>query len=67
MANNSIFAWGASDPARKMALHIERGDGVFFYDRDGKKYIDWSSGAVCSNMGHTVPESVKKAAMDQFN
>lgn len=58
MDQSSIFSWGASDPLRKLAVHVERGDGVYYYDRDGKKYLDWSAGAVCNNLGHTVPESI---------
>ena len=49
MAESSIFSWGASDPLRKLAVHVERGEGVYYYDRDGKKYLDWSAGAVCNN------------------
>jgi taurine--2-oxoglutarate transaminase len=31
---------------------ITRGEGVYMYDTDGKKYVDMSSGLVCVNLGH---------------
>lgn len=35
-----------------------RAEGVYLYDDAGKQYLDWTSQAVCSNLGHTVPEQV---------
>jgi taurine--2-oxoglutarate transaminase len=64
MDQSSIFSWGASDGLRPLAVHVDKAEGVYYWDRDGKRYIDWSAGAVCSNLGHTVPESIKKAAID---
>ena len=34
---------------------IDRADGVWLYDTDGKGYIDGSSGAVVSLVGHNHP------------
>jgi len=31
---------------------IERGDGVYLWDSTGRRYLDGSSGAVASNIGH---------------
>lgn len=36
-------------------------------DDTGKKYIDWTSGAVCSNLGHTTPKPIKEAIMKQLD
>ncbi|KHF38927.1 aspartate aminotransferase family protein [Halalkalibacter okhensis] len=33
-----------------------RGEGIYLYDVDGKKYLDGSSGAVTASLGHGVPE-----------
>ncbi|ARI75839.1 aspartate aminotransferase family protein [Halobacillus mangrovi] len=35
------------------------GQGVFIYDKRGKKYLDGSSGAVTSSIGHAVPEIIE--------
>jgi adenosylmethionine-8-amino-7-oxononanoate aminotransferase len=39
---------------RKKLPLIDRGEGVYLYDKDGKKYIDGSSGALVSNLGHSL-------------
>ncbi|WP_093047327.1 aspartate aminotransferase family protein [Salipaludibacillus aurantiacus] len=41
------------------------GQGIYLYDKTGKKYIDGSSGAVTANIGHGIPEiadAMKKQA-----
>lgn len=50
---------------RKRLPFIDRGEGIYFYDQDGKKYIDASSGALISNLGHCmapVVEAMRKQA-----
>ena len=37
---------------------LRSGEGSYLYDDDGKQYLDWTSQAVCANLGHTVPQSV---------
>lgn len=34
---------------------VARAEGIYFWDRDGKRYIDGSSGAMVSNIGHGNP------------
>ncbi|GHF45504.1 aminotransferase family protein [Seohaeicola zhoushanensis] len=34
---------------------LERGEGVYMYGQDGKRYLDGSSGAMVSNIGHSNP------------
>lgn len=31
---------------------IEKGEGVYLYDEDGNRYLDFSSGAAVANLGH---------------
>jgi len=38
---------------------LEKGEGVFLYDVDGKKYFDFLSGYSAVNQGHCHPEIVK--------
>lgn len=42
------------------------GEGVYLYDDQGKQYLDWTSQAVCSNLGHDIPESIIQAAAYQM-
>jgi adenosylmethionine-8-amino-7-oxononanoate aminotransferase len=42
--------WAASDP-----LIIERGDGVYLYDSDGKRYLDGVGSLWCNVHGHRHP------------
>ncbi|MBI2154946.1 MAG: aspartate aminotransferase family protein [Candidatus Rokubacteria bacterium] len=35
---------------------IVRGEGVYLYDREGRRYLDGSSGAIVVTVGHGVPE-----------
>src|SRR4030066_897127 len=44
---------------RKALSLIENGKGIYLYDKDGKRYIDGSSGALISNIGHAVSPVIK--------
>ncbi|HEX8889043.1 MAG TPA: aminotransferase class III-fold pyridoxal phosphate-dependent enzyme [Pyrinomonadaceae bacterium] len=37
---------------------IERGEGVYIYDTEGKRYLDWASQLVNVNIGHSHPKVV---------
>lgn len=50
----SWSAQGAWNP-----IPIERGEGVYVYDANGKRYLDWSSQLVNVNLGHSHPHVVK--------
>lgn len=47
----SLFTWGASQAYADAALPVVRGDGIYLYDMDGRRYVDWNSGAMCANLG----------------
>ena len=57
----TMFSWsvqGASAP-----LHMKRGQGVFFWDGDDNKWLDFSSQLINLNVGHQHPkmlEAIKK-------
>jgi taurine--2-oxoglutarate transaminase len=40
-------------------ISMVRGEGVYFWDADGKRYIDWSSQLVNVNVGHGHPHVIK--------
>jgi adenosylmethionine-8-amino-7-oxononanoate aminotransferase len=41
---------------------VERGEGVYLYDTDGRRYLDGSGGAIVVNVGHGVREVVDAMA-----
>lgn len=45
---------------------VDRAEGIFFWDTDGRRYIDGSSGAMVSNIGHSNP-NVLAAMQAQMN
>lgn len=60
-----MLTWTHSDPAKDLP-RIVRAEGVYVWDAQGKKYLDWTSQAICVNLGHTVPETVLKAVETQM-
>lgn len=46
-------------------LPVEKAEGIYFWDYEGKKYADMSSLLVCSNLGHNnrvIAEAIKEQA-----
>jgi taurine--2-oxoglutarate transaminase len=46
----TLFSWSKQKGSNPIA--VERGEGVYLYDYDGKRYIDFSSGLMNVNIGH---------------
>ena len=46
---------------------LDRAEGIYMWDVDGKRYIDGSSGAMVSNLGHSNPAVLEamRAQMDK--
>ncbi len=42
-----------------MSLEIEKAEGVYLFDQQGKKYIDLISGIAVSNIGHCHPKVIE--------
>jgi 4-aminobutyrate aminotransferase len=40
---------------------VERGEGAYLYDADGKRYLDFTSGIGVTNTGHCHPDVVRAA------
>ena len=58
----TFFSWsvqGQIDP-----IPVVRAEGVYFWDADGKRYLDFASQLVNTNVGHQHPKVVK-AIQDQ--
>ena len=55
---NTPFDWNPGDPSRlfyqirQRRPLLDRAEGVYLWDRDGKRYLDGCSGAMVSNIGH---------------
>ena len=45
--------------AKNQRPMLERAKGIYMYDVQGKRYIDGSSGAMVSNIGHSNPRVIK--------
>jgi len=66
ISNNNeytLFSW--SKQAGNNPIAIEYGEGVYFYDYDGKRYLDFSSGLMNVNIGHGHPR-VTEAVVRQM-
>lgn len=63
--------WNPADPSRlfyqtrQRRPLLDRAEGVYLWDRNGKRYLDGCSGAMVSNIGHSNPR-VLKAMRDQM-
>ena len=60
---HTLFSWSKQrgiDP-----LSIQRAEGIYIYDQDGRRYLDFSSGLVCVNIGHGN-QRVTRAVVEQM-
>lgn len=62
--NYTLFSW--SKQSGLNPINVERAEGVYVYDRDGKRFLDFSSQLMNVNIGHGNPK-VKKAVMKQMD
>lgn len=53
--------------SRQPRPFLDRGEGIYLFDENGKRYIDGSSGAMVSNIGHSNPRvlNAMKTQMDR--
>ena len=52
-----IIPWAAQN-AVEPVIEMERGEGVYFYDTAGKRYLDFSSQLVNVNLGYQHPRVI---------
>lgn len=60
----TLFSWSRQKGINPIV--VEKGEGVYFYDYDGNRYLDFSSGLMNVNIGHGHPR-VARAVMQQMN
>ncbi|NTW33799.1 MAG: aminotransferase class III-fold pyridoxal phosphate-dependent enzyme, partial [Bacteroidetes bacterium] len=63
-----FFQHLAQTSEKPIALEIEKAEGMYLYDTDGKKYMDLISGISVSNTGHRHPYIVNaiKEQLDKY-
>ena len=59
---HTIYEWSAQ--AKVDPIPVARAEGVYFWTPEGKRFLDFNSQLMCSNIGHTHP-AVVKAIQDQ--
>ena len=64
-ANSTMLTWMPGKIKHGLPI-ITHGEGVYVYDKSGKQYLDWTSQAVCSNVGYDLPPAVKAAVVQQM-
>ena len=60
---HTIFSWSAQGAISPIPM--VRGEGIYFWDADGKRYVDMNSQLMCVNIGHgnrRVIEAIKRQA-----
>ncbi|MCZ2127284.1 MAG: aminotransferase class III-fold pyridoxal phosphate-dependent enzyme [Anaerolineales bacterium] len=58
----TFFSWSVQGQVNPIA--VEKAEGIYFWDADGKRYMDFSSQLMNTNIGHQHPKVVK-AIQDQ--
>ena len=58
----TFFSWSVQ--GQVSPIPVARAEGIYFWDTDGKRYIDFSSQLMNTNIGHQHPKVVK-AIQDQ--
>ena len=64
--SDSVMLTWAPGKARHNTPIISHGEGVYLYDDQGNKFLDWTSQAVCSNIGYTIPDSIVEGTVKQM-
>jgi len=59
---HNFWTWSAQ--ANVNPIPVERAEGVYFWDVNGKRYLDFNSMTMCSNIGHGNPKVIE-AIKDQ--
>jgi taurine--2-oxoglutarate transaminase len=60
---HTLFSWSARGAVNPIPM--VRGEGIYFWDAEGKRYIDMNSQLMCVNIGHgnrRVIEAIKRQA-----
>jgi putrescine aminotransferase len=63
-----FYDYVAQTSEMALGLEVERAEGVFIYDTQGKKYFDLNSGISVSSLGHRHPRVIQrvKEQLDKY-
>jgi len=53
----TFFSWSVQSTANPIPM--DKAEGVYFWDKDGKRYIDFSSQLMNMNIGHQHPKVIR--------
>ena len=53
----TLASWTAQQEWQPISM--VHGEGIYFWDADGKRYIDWSSQLINVNIGHANPHVIQ--------
>ena len=53
----TFFSWSVQGQVHP--IPVEKAEGVYFWDADGKRYLDFASQLVNTNVGHHHPKVVR--------
>ncbi len=54
---HTIYEWSAQ--SKVDPIPVARAEGVYFWTPEGKRYLDFNSQLMCSNIGHSHPKVVR--------
>jgi taurine--2-oxoglutarate transaminase len=54
---HNFWTWSAQSQVDP--IPVERAEGAYFWDTDGKRYLDFNSMTMCSNIGHGNPKVIQ--------
>jgi taurine---2-oxoglutarate transaminase len=54
---HTIFEWSAQ--SKVDPIPVARAEGVYFWTPEGKRYLDFNSQLMCTNVGHSHPRVVR--------
>lgn len=65
VTDHTMVTWAPGKSRHNIPI-ITHGEGVYLFDDQGNKFLDWTSQAVCSNLGYDLPDTVIDATMKQM-
>ena len=64
-SDHVVATWGNTNAIAGIPM-LTASEGIYVIDMQGKRYIDWTSMAICSNIGYSVPPTVASAVSEQL-
>lgn len=62
---HTMLTWGPTNNIVNLPM-ITDSEGVYVIDDKGNRYLDWTSQAICTNLGYSMPPAVQSAIVRQL-